>query len=101
MGYRVALSPAGRRDLRDIVRYISLDSPERAVAFGQFLTGNVKRLAEFPELGRPVPEFGRDEIREIIIRSYRVIYRVDCADCRVDIVRFWHGARGTPIIGEI
>lgn len=36
MGYQVALSPSARRDLRDIVRYISLDSPERAVAFGLF-----------------------------------------------------------------
>jgi len=68
MGYQVALSPAAHRDLQDIVRYISLDSPERAVAFGQFLIGNVKRLAEFPELGRPVPEFAHDAIREIIIR---------------------------------
>jgi addiction module RelE/StbE family toxin len=96
MGYQVALSPSARRDLQDIVRYISLDSPERAVAFGQFLTSQVKRLAEFPELGRVVPEFNEPAIREIVVRSYRVIYRVDHSDCRVDIVRFWHGARGTP-----
>jgi toxin ParE1/3/4 len=96
MDYQVALSPAARRDLRDVVRYISLDSPERAVAFGQFLVSQAKRLAEFPELGRVVPEFGDASIREIVVRSYRVIYRVDHRDCRVEIIRFWHGARGTP-----
>ena len=96
MGYQVAVSPAARRDLRDIVRYISLDSPERAVTFGQFLLSSTKRLADFPELGRVVPEFGDPSIREIVVRSYRVIYRVDHADCRVDVARFWHGARGTP-----
>ena len=100
MGYQVALSPAARRDLRDIVRYISLDSPERAVRFGQFLVGSVKRLADFPEMGRIVPEFDDPRIREIVVRSYRVIYRVDHAGCRVDIARFWHGARGTPEAGE-
>jgi len=96
MGYQVALSPSARRDLRDIVRYISLDSPERAVAFGQFLVSNVKRLADFPELGRVVPEFGDPAIREIVVRSYRVIYLVDHNDRRVDVARFWHGARGKP-----
>ena len=98
MGYQVALSPAARRDLRDIVRYISLDSPERALAFGQFLLKSTKRLAEFPEMGRIVPEFDEPAIREIVVRSYRVIHRVDHGDCRVDVARFWHGGRGTPEI---
>ena len=96
MGYQVALSPSARRDLRDIVRYISLDSPDRAVTFGQFLLSSTKRLADFPKMGRVVPEFDDASIREIVVRSYRVIYRVDDGDCRVDVARFWHGARGTP-----
>ena len=98
MGYQVSLSPSARQDLQDIVRYISLDSPERAIAFGQFLVRNTKRLEEFPEMGRVVPEFRNSEIREIIVRSYRVIYRVDHGERRVDVARFWHGARGTPEI---
>ena len=100
MGYQVALSPSARRDLRDIVRYISLDSPERAVILGQFLVSNTKRLADFPEMGRVVPEFSDPFLREIVVRSYRVIYRVDHGDCRVDVARFWHGARGTPDVKE-
>jgi plasmid stabilization system protein ParE len=99
MGYQVALSPSARGDLRDIVRYISLDSPERAVGFGQFLISNTKRLADFPELGRVVPEFDDASIREIVVRSYRVIYRVSHAEQRVDVARFWHAARGIPEIG--
>ena len=99
MGYQVALSPSARGDLRDIVRYISLDSPERAVRFGQFLISNTKRLADFPELGRVVPEFDDASIREIVVRSYRVIYRVSHAEQRVDVARFRHGARGIPEIG--
>lgn len=98
MGYQITLSPSARHDLRDIVRYISLDSPERAVTFGQFLILHTKRLAEFPELGRVVPEFDIPVIREIIVRSYRVIYRLDHAGRRIDVIRFWHSARGTPEI---
>ena len=98
MGYQVALSSSARRDLRDIVRYISWNSPERAVAFGQFLVTSTKRLSEFTDMGRVVPEFDDQSIREIVVRSYRIIYRVDHSDCRIDIIRFWHGARGTPQI---
>jgi len=98
MGYQIALSPSARRDLRDIVRYISLDSREKAVAFGRFLISSTKRLSDFPEMGRVVPEFKDPSIREIVVRAYRVIYRVDHADCRVDVARFWHASRGAPDI---
>ncbi len=98
MGYQVALSPSARRDLRNIVRYVADDSPDRALSFARFLVSSTKRLADFPEMGRTVPEFADPSIREIVVRSYRVIYRVDHEDCRVDVARFWHGARGTPRI---
>lgn len=75
MGYQIALSPSARRDLRGIVRYIPMDSPEIGVRFGQFLVSSIKRLADFPEMGRVVPEFGDPSVREIVVRSYRVIYR--------------------------
>ena len=86
MGYQVALSPSARRDLRDIVRYISLDSPNRAVSFGQFLISSTKRLADFPDMGRIVPEFDDPDISEIVVRTYRVIYRTDDAARTVTVL---------------
>ena len=95
MGYQIILSPSARRDLQDIVRYISLDSKEKAVNFGRLLIQTTKRLSDFPEMGRVVPEFKDPSVREIIVRkSYRIIYRVDHEDCRVEIARFWHASRG-------
>ena len=55
-------------------------------------------LHTFPERGRIVPEFRRPELREIIFRSFRIIYRMNNADQSVEIVRFWHAARGFPRI---
>jgi len=100
LGYKVVVSPLARRDLRDIVRYISLDAPSRAMTFGRFLVDKTKILANYPELGREVPEFGDPSIREIIVRSYRVVYRVDHGKRRVAVIRFWHAARGTFEIGN-
>jgi plasmid stabilization system protein ParE len=47
-------------------------------------------------MGREVPEIGDKAVREIIVRSYRVVYRVQHSRGEVEIARFWHGARGTP-----
>jgi len=33
-------------------------------------------LARFPRSGRKVPEFDDENVRELIVYSYRVIYRV-------------------------
>ena len=96
MDYQIILSPSARRDLRGIVRYISADSPPKALEFGQFLVGKTKMLAQFPEIGRVVPEFNDDAIREIIVRSYRVVYRLNHSKRFVEIARFWHAARGIP-----
>ena len=94
MGYQVVFSPSARRDLEDIVRYISIDSPDRAISFAEFLVSQTKMLGQFPEIGRVVPEFGEPNIKEIIVRSYRVIYRVNQSAGKIEIVRFWHAARG-------
>ena len=98
MDYQVVLSPSARSDLRDIVRYISFDAPDRALEFGQFLISRTKLLAQSPELGRIVPEFADPFIREIIVRSYRVVYRLDDSKHFVEVIRFWHAARGIPEI---
>ena len=99
MDYRVVLSSSARADLRNIVRYISVDDPERAVRFGRFLVSRTKILGRFQELGRVVPELGDPLIREVIVRrSYRVVYRLNRAEHLVEIIRFWHAARGIPEI---
>ena len=94
MDYQVILSASARADLRNIVRYISLDAPDRALRFGMFLISRTRLLAHSPQLGRVVPELG--SLREIIIQSYRVVYRVDDRNSSVQVIRFWHAARGVP-----
>jgi plasmid stabilization system protein ParE len=100
MDYQIVLSPSARADLRDIVRYISFDAPDRALQFGLFLISRTRLLAQSPELGRVVPEFEDPTIREIVVRSYRIVYRLDGSRRLVEVIRFWHAARGIPEINE-
>src|SRR5882672_9504568 len=98
MDYRVVLSPSARADLRDIVRYISIDDPDEALRFGRFLISRSRLLSLSPELGRIVPEFEDALIREIIVRAYRVVYRLDHSQQLVEVIRFWRAARDMPEI---
>lgn len=81
-----------------IVAYIAPHNPIAAERLGHQLLDAALSLHTFPERGRMVPEFRQTELREIIFRSYRVIDRINNADQSVEIVRFWHGARGFPHI---
>lgn len=98
MDYQVILSPRAIRDLQEIVRYISFDKPAVAQRFGLQLIEKTRVLAGFPELGRAVPEFADPAIRELIFKSYRIVYRVNHQRRLVEVARYWHGARGTPPI---
>jgi len=96
MDFKISLAPRAIQDLQEIVRYISIDNPERAESFGRELITKTRLLAAFPEMGRVVPEFNEPYIREIIHKSYRIVYRLKHQERRIEVARFWHGARGTP-----
>ncbi len=98
MGWKIIIAPSAQADLEDIVRYIAHHNTDAAVRMGYELITRAESVAAFPEVGRVVPEFRQPNLREVICRSYRVIYRLRRDEQRIDIVRFWHGARGFPHI---
>ena len=98
MAHKIIWSLQARDDLRDIVAFIAADNPAAAENFGFRLMSKVDALANFPQLGRVVPEENDENIREIIFRPYRIIYQVLPAQRVVAIARIWHGARGEPEI---
>ena len=53
-------------------------------------------MADFPESGRIVPEFGDPNIREVIRKPCRIAYRIRRRKRTIEIARVWHAARGTP-----
>ena len=98
MGWQVIIAPSAQSDLADIVRYVARHNSDAAARLGFELITRAESVADFPEMGRSVPEFRRPDMREVICRSYRIIYRLRPEDKRIQIVRFWHGARGFPHI---
>jgi plasmid stabilization system protein ParE len=101
MGWPVVLTPQSQDDLREIVSFIARDSPARARTFGNILVDKALAIGAHPEMGRVVPEEDDSAVREIVHGAYRIIYEVVREPNAVFILRFWHGARGTPEIQEV
>src|SRR5690349_3212136 len=100
MVYRVKFSPSARSDINEIFSYISTDDRSQALRFTTFLMKQAMSLGQFPERGRMVPESKLRSYREIIVRAYRIVYRVDHRNELVEIIRFWHAGRATPELPE-
>jgi toxin ParE1/3/4 len=96
MDYKIIFSDPSIEDLENIVRFIAQDNPQAAVRFGAKLIQSVRNLSTFPRLGRVVPEKNDENIREVVFKSYRIFYQVKDDIHTVEIVRFWHAARGEP-----
>jgi len=71
--------------------YISADRPSAALGWLERLLEQTKMLARLPDQGRVVPELERNEMREILVKPYRVIYRRP--ETTVEIVAIWHMSR--------
>jgi len=78
-------------DLESIVEHIFRDSEFYAATVARELVAAARSLATLSERGRVVPEYENPTIREIIVRRYRLIYRVHSD--RVEVLRIIHGAR--------
>jgi toxin ParE1/3/4 len=77
-----------------IYDYIAQDSPFYAQRMVDRLTRCSQQLVDFPRSGRMVPEYEEEDLRELIERPYRVIYRV--RSDAIEIVAVIHSARRLP-----
>jgi len=80
--------------LVNIYEHIALNSPTYAKGMVDKITRHSEQIANQPLSGRKVPEYQAEDIRELIEKPYRIIYRIK-AD-QIDVVAVIHGARLLP-----
>lgn len=78
-------------DLENIKDYIAKDSEYYASLFTEKIFATVEEIATFPHLGREVPEYKAEYIREVLYNNYRIIYQIK--DNNILILAVVHGAR--------
>jgi toxin ParE1/3/4 len=73
---KVVWSKESITKLLEIETFIAEDSPARAGEFIDFILSQARLIEENPKIGRVVPEFSNPVIRELIIKNYRLVYRI-------------------------
>jgi len=77
--------------LTDIEEFISRDSPFRAENFINYLIEQSELLSKNPQIGRMVQEILNPDIRELIVKKYRIVYRIKKA--KIEILTVFEGHR--------
>ena len=88
---RVKFTPSARAQFFSALSYIRKDKPSAATNLRNRAEKILRRLEDFPESGRIIPEFPELPYREVIISPYRFFYKIK--DDVVWIVAVWHGAQ--------
>ena len=91
MAYRIGWSRRALQDLEGLADYIAADSPTYAKNVVKKILSQTRMLKQFPRAGRKVPEFDDENVRELIVYSYRVIYRL--LEDEIVIAAVIHGRR--------
>ena len=68
MAVKLIWTPGAVRDLEQIHAYIAADAPRYADVVAARIVDAFERLTDFPQSGRVVPELGRADVRELILR---------------------------------
>jgi toxin ParE1/3/4 len=78
-------------DLKSIRDYIKRDSEYYATRFVEKVIEATETLKKLHKIGRHVPESEDENIRELLLHNYRIIYRTEPE--RILILSIIHGAR--------
>lgn len=89
---KVSISISAFNDLEDMIGYYSSQGvPDIGIKFSTDIIAHIQVLSKHPDIGRVVPEFGLEHIREIIHKPFRVVYQRDVRSIKV--IRVWRSER--------
>lgn len=81
-------------DLIQIYNYIHDDSIYYSMKTVNDIINLVNYLKFSPYMGRKIPEYNDENKRELIYKSYRIMYKIKSNN--ILIRRIWHSARKLP-----
>ncbi|VAW75190.1 Death on curing protein, Doc toxin [hydrothermal vent metagenome] len=89
---KVYLSGSGFEDLERIKNYYLEEGvPHVGEGFVSLIVGHIETLIDNPDIGRMVPEFEDEKIRELIHPPFRIVYVRESNS--IHVVRVWRSER--------
>ncbi len=89
---KISLANSAFDDLEGIKEYyLDQGVPEIGHGFLIAIFEHIETLTNHPDIGRIVPEFNEDPVRERIHPPFRIVYLRDAAS--IQIIRIWRSER--------
>jgi len=80
--------------LDELHAHIAAEDPSAAAKTIERLLARTRQLPEHPHSGRAVPDYRRADLRELLERPYRIIYRIT-GEC-IEIITIKHYRQRLP-----
>lgn len=95
MSYTVNVTPEAQAGIRESFRYILARSPLNAERWLRGLYKTIDTLEQFPERCARAREsdYLDEELRQLLYKSHRIIFRVDKESATVSVLFVRHGKR--------
>lgn len=87
---QIILKQDAEEDLENIKNYISKDSIYYANKTTNEIINKTEYLLMFPYIGRKIPEYNNENFRELIYKSYRILYKINS---NIYILNVFHCSR--------
>jgi len=89
---KVCLTDSAMNDLKELHRYYEEQLvPQVGQRFVAEILDRIETLSDNPDIGRIVPEFTTENVRELIHKPYRVVYLRELSS--IFIIRVWRSER--------
>ncbi|HLR91312.1 MAG TPA: type II toxin-antitoxin system RelE/ParE family toxin [Balneolaceae bacterium] len=90
---KIIWTEKAEKQLDQIFHYIATDSPLYAHRTVERIIEQAESISRHPGKVRTVPEYEREDIREVFYHPYRVIYLIKDHDHVIEILSVIHGPR--------
>ncbi|KKO43874.1 toxin, RelE family protein [Arsukibacterium ikkense] len=92
---KLVIARSALQDLKDIkAYYLDQGVPAVGLKFVSTILQKMQLLPDHPLSGREVPEFGQEQIRELIYPPFRIVYMVQISKVsQISVVRVWRSER--------
>lgn len=89
---KVVMTTTAQERLAEIEEFIEQRDPAAALRSRDTILAKVQKLEDlaFARLGRKAPEIDDDQIREVIVTPYRIVYRLR-TDSLLEILTIFYG----------
>lgn len=86
---KIEITDNFRKKFRRQIHYISLDKPQSAKKINKLVFQEIRKLAEMPFKKRKSIFFDDENIRDLIVKGYIIVYEIIPSEDRIVVFAFY------------